>query len=110
MFTIYKRTPIHFHPISYYPALATRHYAPITSTPVLTRGWFPCGRPPADRSVISSYFAKVKAGDPAGQLKKAGVGVGIYYDGCNAFDHILDHFPCISPLHTPSHTRLTCPS
>ena len=42
-------------------------------------------RPSDYRSVISSYFDRVKAGDPAGQLKKAGVGVGIYYDGRNGY-------------------------
>jgi len=31
------------------------------------------------KSIIDDYFAKVKAG--AGDLRKAGVGVGIYYDG-----------------------------
>ena len=37
--------------------------------------------PPNYKAIIDGYFAQVNAG--AGSLAKAGVGVGIYYDGRN---------------------------
>jgi len=40
--------------------------------------------PSAFMPIIDSYFSGVKAGDN-GSLKKAGVGVGIYYDGTNGY-------------------------
>lgn len=40
-------------------------------------------RPSNYQALISDYFSKVKAG--AGDLRKAGVGLGIYYDGRNGY-------------------------
>ena len=36
-------------------------------------------------SIILEYFDKVKAGAPNGDLEKAGVGIGIYYDGRDGY-------------------------
>jgi len=44
---------------------------------------------PADfESVVDTYFSKVRAG--AGSLSKAGVGIGVYYDGRNGYDKDWD--------------------
>jgi hypothetical protein len=38
------------------------------------------------KSTITEYFSKVRAGSKTSDLAKAGVGVGIYYDGRNGYD------------------------
>jgi|TARA_B110000091_G_scaffold88986_1_gene97616 hypothetical protein len=39
--------------------------------------------PSNSKAMVESYFEKIKAG--AGNLEKAGVGIGIYYDGRNGY-------------------------
>jgi hypothetical protein len=38
------------------------------------------------KSIIDSYFTQVRQGSPSSDLSKAGVGVGIYYDGRNGYE------------------------
>jgi hypothetical protein len=40
-------------------------------------------RPSNYESIVSTFFTEVKSG--AGDLRKAGVGVGVYYDGRNGY-------------------------